>query len=130
MLVHGDFDSSNILCDPVLGTVAGIIDFEETGLGDPAWDVCVLAAEHGAQFLGDLLAAYDLPLDPCFVQRVDFHARRVLFHELLYGIREDAQSFTDNGLQRLRRAMAGREPIGGWLAASTSETRSEEGLRR
>jgi aminoglycoside 2''-phosphotransferase len=127
VLVHGDFDSSNILCDPDSGRVVGIIDFEEACPSDPALDFCVLKAEYGSGFLQDLLEAYHRLLDECFIQRVRFHSRRILFHEMLYGIRENAQPFVDHGLARLRRAMTGLEPIGGWLAASTSETRSREG---
>ena len=127
-LVHGDFDASNILCDPAQGKVIGVIDFEEACMGDPAWDFCVLAAEYGSSFLQKLLAVYRLPLDDRFVDRVTFHARRILFHELLYGIQENAQLFLDHGLVRLRRAMMGLEPIGGWLAASTSGPRSIEGI--
>jgi len=128
VLIHGDFDSSNILCDPALGRVVGILDFEEANLGDPAWDFCVLAAEYGPAFLHDLLGVYHQPQDARLQRRIAYHARRILYHELLYGIQEDAQLFTDHGLERLRRAMAGQEPIGGWLATSTSETRRHEGF--
>ncbi|MFC2038041.1 phosphotransferase family protein [Chloroflexota bacterium] len=126
-LVHGDLDSSNILYDPMQHSIVGILDFEETSLGDPAWDFCVLLAEYGSDFLQDMLAAYRLPLDAHFGERVAFHARRILFHELLYGIQVGAPEYADHAQERLRRAMAGLEPIGGWLAASTSETRSQEG---
>jgi aminoglycoside 2''-phosphotransferase len=128
VLVHGDFDASNILCEPDRGRVVGIIDFEDACLSDPAVDFCVLLAEFGSEFLGDVLAAYRVPRDEGFEQRVASHARRVLFVELLYGIEEKTQVFIDNGLKRLRRAMAGQEPIGGWLAVSTAETRSAAGF--
>jgi aminoglycoside 2''-phosphotransferase len=127
-LVHGDFDASNILCDPVQGQVMGVIDFEEGCWGDPAWDFCVLVAEFGPSFLWELLAAYGLPLGARAMERITFHSQGILFHELLYGIEANAQPFLDHGLVRLRRAMMGLEPIGGWLAASTSETRSFDGL--
>lgn len=127
VLVHGDFDSSNILCDPGSSSVVGIIDFEEACLSDPALDFCVLQAEYGSGFLQELLEAYHPRLDERFMQRIGFHSRRILFHELLYGIEENAQPFVEHGLARLRRAMTGPEPIGGWLSASTSETRSREG---
>jgi aminoglycoside 2''-phosphotransferase len=127
-LTHGDFDSTNILCDPESGDVVGIIDFEDAGLGDPAWDFCALLAEHGSGFLQELEAGYGLPLDARFGQRVAFHARRILFVELLYGIQENERRFVDNGRARLRRAMAAQEPIGGWLAGSTSQTRTLAGF--
>jgi aminoglycoside 2''-phosphotransferase len=123
VLVHGDLDSSNILWDPADGTLLGIIDFEEACLGDPAWDFCVLAAEHGQASLQTLLSAYRLPLDTGFRVRLAFHSKRILFHELLYGLKHGDSRFSRHALERLRRAMAGLEPIGGWLAASTAESR-------
>lgn len=128
VLVHGDLDSSNILYDPAEGRVVGVIDLEDTGLGDPVSDFCALAAEFGTAFVHDVLATYHLPLDDRFERRMAFHSRRVLFHELLYGIEYGAPECTDHALERLRRAMAGREPIGGWLAASTSQSRRQEGF--
>ena len=128
VLVHGDLDSTNILCDPARGRVVGVIDFEDTGLGDPVYDFCALAAEFGTAFVHDMLATYRLPRDDRFERRLAFHSRRVLFHELLYGIEYDAPECTDHAMERLLRAMAGQEPIGGWLAVSMSRTRQQEGF--
>ena len=128
VLIHGDLDSTNILYDPAEGRVAGVIDFEDTGLGDPVWDFCALAAEFGTAFVHDMLASYGLPPDERFERRLAFHSRRVLFHEMLYGIEYDAPDCTSHAVQRLGRAMAGREPIGGWLVGSTSQTRQQEGF--
>jgi len=75
-----------------------------------------------------ILATCRLRPDAQFEQRMAFHSRRVLFHELLYGIEYDAPECTDHALKRLRRAMADQEPIGGWLAASMSQTRRQEGF--
>jgi thiamine kinase-like enzyme len=121
--VHGDLDSSNILWDPANGTLLAVIDFEEACLGDPAWDFSVLAAEHGPWFLQKMLDAYLPALDPGFEDRIAFHSQRVLFVELLYGLRQNDTRFSQHALARLRRAMHGLEPIGGWLVASTAETR-------
>jgi aminoglycoside 2''-phosphotransferase len=126
VLTHGDLDGSNILCDPDDGTLLGIIDFEESSLGDPACDFCVLSAEYGPAFLETLLNAYGQPPDANFGARIAFHTQRVLFHEILYGLEEGEARFIEHGLMRLRRAMSGLEPIGGWLVASTAESRSVE----
>jgi len=128
VLVHGDLDSTNILYDPLGGHVAGVIDFEDTGPGDPVYDFCALAAEFGTAFVHDMLSTYRLPRDDWFERRLAFHSRRVLFHELLYGTEYGAPECTDHAKERLRRAMAGQEPIGGWLVGSTSETRHQEGF--
>ena len=128
VLVHGDLDSTNLLCDPAAGRIVGAIDFEDTGLGDPVYDFAALAAEFGTAFVHGMLAAYRLLRDDRFERRLAFHSRRVLFHELLYGIEYGAPECTDHAMERLQRAMAGQEPIGGWLVGSTSETRRQEGL--
>lgn len=38
-LIHGDFGASNILWDPELSELTGVIDFGGVGLGDPAYDL-------------------------------------------------------------------------------------------
>ena len=128
VLVHGDLDSTNILCDPALGRVVGVSDFKDTGPGDPVYDFCALAAEFGTAFVHDMLSTYRLPRDDWFERQLAFHGRRVLFHELLYGSEYGAPECTDHAMERLRRAMAGQEPVGGWLVGSTSETRHQEGF--
>lgn len=121
---HGDFDGSNILYDESRGTVSGIIDFEEAGeKGDPAADFCALLAGFGRAFLDAALAAYTPDVSAAMRRRIELHAKRILYIELLYGIQVNDRRFIDNALQRLHRARHGLDPIGDWLDASTSETR-------
>jgi aminoglycoside 2''-phosphotransferase len=128
VLIHGDLDSSNILCDPAEWTLKGIIDFEDACMGDPASDFCVLVAEHGPMFLQEMLRAYRPALDGGFRARVAFHSKRIIYHELLYGLSHNDDRFSQSALKRLHRAMDGEAPIGGWLAASTAETRQMDGF--
>ena len=74
-----------------------------------------------------MLDSYHLPVDAGFRARVSFHSQRILYHELLYGLEQGDSRFSDHALERLRRALEGLVPIGGWLAASTAESRSLEG---
>lgn len=122
VFTHGDFDSSNILYSLDKG-VCGIIDFEEAHMGDPAWDFCSLLAEYGAAFLRNVLTAYEGCKDQSLLKRIQFHAGRIIFCELLYGIEYDQPEFTAHGLTRLRRAISNCDIIGGWLNQSTSLTR-------
>lgn len=128
VLIHGDLDSSNILCDPAERTLQGIIDFEDACMGDPASDFCVLVAEHGPAFLEGMLRTYRPALDSSFQARVVFHSQRIIYHELLYGLYHGDDRFSQSALKRLHRAMDGQAPIGGWLAASTAETRQLDGF--
>ena len=126
VLVHGDFDTSNILCDPATGDLTAVIDFEDAGPGDPTSDFCGLRAELGPAFVDAVLAAYTGPADPRFRARIAFRAHVVLFHELLYGLEYSAPAHTAHGRERMRRAMAGEPVIGGWLTVSTAATREWE----
>lgn len=123
VLIHGDFDSSNILYDQSCRTICGIIDFEETNPGDPAWDFCCLLAEFGQGFLRNMINNYKGAVDDNLYERISFHAKRTVFHEILYGLEFNKREFKEHGLSRMRRAMSNCDIIGGWLQKSTSETR-------
>jgi len=124
VFVHGDFDSSNILYQSGKG-MCGIIDFEEAGMGDPAWDFCCLLAEYGINFLKTALKSYQGIKDETLLKRIQFHSKRTIFHELLYGIEYNQPEFTAHGLTRLHKAMNNCHIIGGWLNQSMSLTRRE-----
>jgi aminoglycoside 2''-phosphotransferase len=57
-VTHRDFTEDHILLDPTEGRLAGVIDFTDAGLGDPAFDFTCLwaygrwAPEHTAQSYG------------------------------------------------------------------------------
>ena len=127
-LTHGDFDASNILYHPCRGRIVGIIDFEEAGIGDPAWDLCCLLAEFGQDFLNEVLKSYTAPMDETFRKRIAFHSKRIIFIEILYGLQYKDDDFFQHGMNRLKRAIAGEDVIGGWLTKSTSKTRYVPGF--
>lgn len=127
VFTHGDFDSSNILYQPGKG-VCGIIDFEDAGMGDPAWDFCCMLAEYGSNFFKTILQSYKGPKDQSLLKRTQFHSKRTIFHEILYGIEYHQPEFTAHGLTRLHNAMNNCDIIGGWLNQSTSLTRTHEGF--
>jgi aminoglycoside 2''-phosphotransferase len=128
VLIHGDFDSSNLLYHPCRGRIVGVIDFEEAAIGDPALDFCSLLAEFGHDFVEEVLRNYAAPIDDTFRNRVIFHSKRIVFHEILYGMEYDDDDFLKHGMERLQRAIQGDDIIGGWLAKSTSKTRYVPGF--
>lgn len=128
VLTHGDFDGSNILIDPDADKICGIIDFEETNFGDPAWDFCCLLSEFGQDFLDIIIRNYHLITDDNFRKRVAFNAKRIIFYELIYGIEFNDDAFKENAINRLRRTVAGEDIIGGWLHRSTSATHTAPGF--
>ena len=128
VLIHGDFDSSNLLYHPCRGRIVGVIDFEEAAIGDPALDFCSLLAEFGRGFLEEVLQNYAVPVDDAFRKRVIFHSKRIIFHEILHGLEFDDDDFLKHGMERLQRAIHDEDIIGGWLEKSTSRTRFVPGF--
>ncbi|MFX0107361.1 MAG: phosphotransferase family protein [Candidatus Hodarchaeota archaeon] len=91
VLIHGDFDTSNILVNTETFTITGILDFEETRVYDPATDFIFLS--EGYEFLSSLLNTYSGRIDPRLGDRVLFRLGRAPFIYILWG--------TDNGLESM-----------------------------
>ena len=72
---HNDLGPDHLIVDRDTGALTGIIDWTDATLGDPARDFVVLLAWQGWKFTDRALAAYPLPLDPSFRQRVGLVAR-------------------------------------------------------
>jgi len=62
VVVHGDLWYENILIDTETHRLAGVIDFEATSLGDPAWDLAT-QLHCGVEFASLVFEAYG-PKDP------------------------------------------------------------------
>ncbi|MHA2021437.1 MAG: phosphotransferase family protein, partial [Candidatus Thorarchaeota archaeon] len=100
VLIHGDFDTSNILVDPKKYTITGIIDFEETRVYDPAADFIFLS--EGVEFLTSLLHAYTGRKDPRLGQRVIFRLGRQPFIYILWGAEHGLETMVEYGYATLR----------------------------
>ena len=74
-VVHGDFRADNLLVDPASGRLAGVIDWGNAAVGDPALDFMTLVLWRGWAFMHRALGAYDLPTDDGFLDRVRYHAQ-------------------------------------------------------
>ena len=98
-VVHGDFDTSNILVNPDTFEVTGIIDFEETRIYDPAADF--LFYEEGDLFLNHLLKNYDGIIDLNFKERMKFlYGCNCLFY-MEFGIEHNLPEIVKAGLELL-----------------------------
>ncbi|MFW9845477.1 MAG: phosphotransferase family protein [Candidatus Thorarchaeota archaeon] len=104
VLIHGDFDTSNILVDPRTFTVTGIIDFEETRVYDPAADFCFLGG--GAEFLSSLIGSYKGKIDSRLGNRVVFREGRSPFIYILWGLDHNLDSMVNYGFAALRENIA------------------------
>ncbi len=106
-VVHGDFDTSNILIDESLNSnsVVGVIDFEGTHIGDPAADL--LFFREGPSFLKQILDHRHRTViyDEYIRNRMKFLYCRTCIPYLEWGMEHDRPSMVEYGIQRLRRLM-------------------------
>ena len=99
-LVHNDLGPAHILATPT-GDLAGVIDWGDAALGDPAMDLAWVL--HHAPAIGDrALAAYGGPPDATFVERARFYDAISPWYEVLHGLDTGQPSFVASGLEGLR----------------------------
>jgi len=73
--IHGDFSPDNFMVDPQSGRLAGVIDWGNAAIGDPALDFVPLVLWLGWEVALGVVAAYRLPAGPDLVERIRFHAQ-------------------------------------------------------
>ena len=99
-VTHNDIGRPHVLVTRT-GDLAGVIDWEEVGIGDPAADFAwILGARPGA---GErALAAYGGPPDTGFRARGRFSFLLMPWHEVVYGLDIDQDAFVQTGLEGVR----------------------------
>ncbi|MFX0014073.1 MAG: phosphotransferase family protein [Promethearchaeota archaeon] len=102
-VVHRDFDVTNILVDPKTFYVCGIIDFEDTGVYDPAADF--IFYNEGDLFLDHLLANYSRSKDLYFRERMKFLYCRSGLEYILTGLEYNVPKMVEYGLQMTKKRM-------------------------
>ncbi|MFX0041724.1 MAG: phosphotransferase family protein [Candidatus Hodarchaeota archaeon] len=99
VIIHGDFDTSNILVNPKTFKIMGIIDFEDSKIYDPAADF--IFYEEGDIFLKTLLASYKGNKDQNFTNRMKFLYGCTCLHYIKFGVENDLNDMVKYGLQML-----------------------------
>ncbi|MFW9917309.1 MAG: phosphotransferase family protein [Candidatus Thorarchaeota archaeon] len=102
-VIHGDFDTSNILVDSHSFRITGIIDFEDVGVWDPAGDF--LFYGEGLDFIKHLIASYQGPLGDNLEQRMNFLVNRQPLCYLLTGFEWKYPQMIDFGFKMLEERM-------------------------
>jgi aminoglycoside 2''-phosphotransferase len=103
-IIHGDFDTSNVLVDPRTFEVTGIIDFEESRIYDPAADFPFY--REGDLFLKNLLTKYQGIKDQNFEERMKFLYGCTCLHYIKFGIEHNYSNMIQAGLQMLKNIMS------------------------
>jgi aminoglycoside phosphotransferase (APT) family kinase protein len=99
-VTHGDIASAHILVTAA-GDFAGVIDWEQVSVGDPAADFAWLL--HAEPTAGErALAAYGGAPDEGFRDRVRFRYMLMPWYEVIYGLDAGEQGSVDEGLGRIR----------------------------
>jgi aminoglycoside 2''-phosphotransferase len=99
-LTHGDIGPEHILVTPD-GDLAGVIDWGDLGIGDPAGDLAPLL--EGWASIGErVLAAYGGEPDPRFRDRARFGFAFMPWNEVVHGHSTGQPAFVDSGLAGVR----------------------------
>jgi aminoglycoside phosphotransferase (APT) family kinase protein len=108
-LVHADLGPEHILCSG--GRVTGVLDWSDTGVGDPALDLGWLLL-HASQPFADALASV-YGVDEELAARAEVYERLFAWHEVAYGLRIGRPEWVESGLAGVRRRLPGPEAATG-----------------
>jgi len=105
-LVHGDLGPEHLLVDNT-GRLAGIIDWEDASVGDPAIDFAGLWRSAGAQVTRRILAAYQTTDDAPMEERVTSYAWIANVHDALHGLDVGDADLVARSIALLQGALQG-----------------------
>lgn len=102
-VVHCDFDTSNILVDPLTYEIKGIIDFEECKLYDPAFDL--LFFDEGLEFMREVFSVYNYSNYSSIKGRMKFFYNCMGLHYLKFGSENNIPKMIETGISLLIKRM-------------------------
>jgi aminoglycoside 2''-phosphotransferase len=102
-LIHGDLGPEHVLVGPD-GDLAGVLDWEEAAIGDPAWDFAWWLHELSGP-AERALAAYGGAPDRRFRDRARLAHAIAPWHEVVHGLRTGEAAFVASGLEGARRRL-------------------------
>jgi aminoglycoside phosphotransferase (APT) family kinase protein len=104
-LVHGDLWFDHVLVDADRARLAGVVDFGDAGLGDPAQDLAT-QLHMGPEFFDDVLDAYEASSsirDHALDRRIRRRWQLRELHGLWQAWKQDDRSELEDALRKLRR---------------------------
>lgn len=105
-VIHHDLGPEHILVEPASGRLAGVIDWSDVVIGDPAIDLAALlhldadfAADVMERYLGGLAGDGDAaePIE-ALRERARFYAKVGPFWEVLHGLASNQPRYVESGL--------------------------------
>ncbi|WP_067179998.1 phosphotransferase [Microtetraspora niveoalba] len=107
-LIHADISLDHLL---VTGTdVTGLIDFGDTTIGDPDYDLCYLWSETGPGFIRRLQELRGVPFSDRLERKLRFWELADVTEDVLHGIEHGLAEFRDQSLALLRDLLSERTP--------------------
>jgi aminoglycoside phosphotransferase (APT) family kinase protein len=104
VVTHGDLGPEHVLVDEA-GDLAGVIDWEEVSIEDPAGDLAWWL--HAMPEVGErALAAYGGAPDRRFRERARILFALMPWHEVRYGVEGGGEAFVASGLAGVRERLA------------------------
>jgi aminoglycoside 2''-phosphotransferase len=116
VVVHGDLWYGNILVDRQSGCVSGVLDFDDTSIGDAAWDLAT-QLHLGRGFTALVLEAYPLEKATMLERAEALFALRP-FEQLDWAYRQGNTAEFEEGLEKLY--LAGVLPDTGMTRTTTT----------
>jgi aminoglycoside phosphotransferase (APT) family kinase protein len=98
-LAHNDLAAEHILCDPIAGTVTGVIDWSDIAIGDPAADFAGMFHWGGEALVARVLAHYDGTVDDTLVVRARFMAACRGVADVRFGVETGRREYVVGGLR-------------------------------
>lgn len=105
---HNDLGAEHVLVDVRAGTVAGVIDWTDAAIADPAYDFALIYRDLGPEVLDLTLSHYDGGrFGDADRERAAFYARCSLLEDVAYGLSNPSASrYARSGLTHLARTFA------------------------
>jgi aminoglycoside 2''-phosphotransferase len=108
-VVHGDFDTSNILINPQTFELTGIIDFEDSKIYDPAVDF--IFYEEGESFHNQILSCFRNIKRSNLNERIKFLYGRSCLPYIEFGLKHNLDEMIGFGIRKLNKIMAKFETL-------------------
>lgn len=99
--VHNDLGAEHVLVAD--GRLAGVVDWSDAALGDPAVDVARLLRDLGDDAVRALMHTYGGAPEDGFDERVLFYARCAALEDLAFGEETGRREYVDNALRAVGR---------------------------
>lgn len=106
-IAHCDFDTSNIIIDPLDFQIQGIIDFEEARLYDPTVDLLFFA--QGKEFMNELFKNYQIYNYNDLKERMHFFYDKMGLNYLVFGIENRINEMIKFGISLLIKRMENKK---------------------